>query len=211
MIAPKRQLNIRFLTWLLVPLLLLAIGSGILWSLQSRRISESLKNRALAAAEEDRPQDAISLLQRYLAYEKNPADDALSRYGFLLDKYGETTRMRQRAIPALEKALIKETDPATIRKIYTSLANILLDDEKFTDARKHLDWLTKPENQPTVPRESPEADAKTKPKRTKPRCSSSSAVRFRVKANTKTPSNATSTPSNSIPPRSTPISSSLGS
>jgi Tfp pilus assembly protein PilF len=103
----QRQINFKFLLGLIISIVVLAVGVRFVHGFQVRRQADALLRQAEAAAEEDNLPRALDYLTRYLGFRPDD-NDALARYGELLDTEGRQTkspRLRYRAFNVLEDAL----------------------------------------------------------------------------------------------------------
>ena len=78
-----RRLNLKLLAFLLVGLFALGGGLFLLNRIQVRRAAGALFAQAKEAERQNKSDQAMILLDRYLRYEPNDLD-ALTRYGILL-------------------------------------------------------------------------------------------------------------------------------
>jgi tetratricopeptide (TPR) repeat protein len=138
----KRQLNARFLLWLIIAVVVIGTSVHLVHSFQSRRNAGGFLTQAARREEQGDLGQATEYLRRYLAYV--PEDNnALAKYGLLLNQQASTPGGGQpvllvRAFSALEQVVRREPDRADARRTLVELAMKLGD---FTGAKDHLDVL----------------------------------------------------------------------
>ena len=164
----KRRLNVVFLGWLVLPLLLISIAGYALWYYQITRNAWKLLELSKSSQDKDDLEQAALYLQRFLNYKPDDTE-ALTRYGFLIDKGATTTATRLSALPVLERALRQLVLSSEVAKeqgkrdqvtrdnnqaaqVRRALGDILLEagtvnDEFFKRAQVYFDWLTNEDNQ----------------------------------------------------------------
>ena len=164
----KRRLNVVFLGWLIVPLIFLSIGGYLLWYFQINRSAIELINKSKKIEEEGGDiAEATAYLQKFLAYKPDDTE-ALTRYGFLIDKGAGNTSTRLSAVPVLERALRQLVTSAQTAKEKGKLEQLKLDNQQavevrraigeifieaglvnpefFREAQTYFDWLTEDVN-----------------------------------------------------------------
>src|SRR5262245_59111653 len=100
----RRKLNTTLFVCLLVALVVMGTGVHFVHAFQVRRSASGLLDQATEAENEKRYADAAKLLNHYLGYV--PEDtDALSRYGFALDKLPAAPVVRLRTLLIFDQVL----------------------------------------------------------------------------------------------------------
>jgi len=126
-----RRLNLRFVIVLLI--CGLAVGAGGYWlhTMQSHRHAALFLEQARQAKEDEKPQEAVGLLGRYL--ELAPDDTgALAELGLLLADLSQY----RRAYTTLEKVLRHDPERTDVRRRLVEVAITL---RRYSDARLHLE------------------------------------------------------------------------
>ncbi len=127
------RINFRFLTYLVI---LLVVVTATLFGINQYQLSRSsarLFDEAQKAKAESRYRDAEALYVRYLAFD-NSSVDALVELGRIRLAYGDASA----AYFNFEKALRLAGDRSDVRE---SLAELSLTLERYADAKSHADVL----------------------------------------------------------------------
>jgi tetratricopeptide (TPR) repeat protein len=133
------MVNLRALLVLLACALALGVGVHLVHGYQIKRNAGALLGQAEQAEQEAQPARAADYLGQYLGLE--PGDnDALARYGVLLDKLARNPRQRLRPFYLLEQVLRRDGSRADVRR---RLARMGTELEQFSAARAHLEVLLK--------------------------------------------------------------------
>jgi tetratricopeptide (TPR) repeat protein len=137
-----RKLNVKRLACLAGVVALFGGSTYFLHGFQVKRNAGALLQQADRAEQEDHPDKAADLLDRYLRLA--PGDvDALARYGSLLDTLADRTgrvRLRTEAFFVLDRVVNRRPEAEDVRR---HLVRIAMDPtmRRFTDAQDHLKTL----------------------------------------------------------------------
>lgn len=133
----KRELNLKFLGWLLGALLLGGVGVHALHEFQNRRHAGAWLQQAKQAERRGETWRRLNYLSRYLAYQ--PADyDVLADYGLLLDQEAASPQAREHAFVLLQRALTQNPDRHDVR---VRIVHRAMQRGCFTEAGDHLQIL----------------------------------------------------------------------
>src|SRR5438034_2732630 len=133
----RQRLNVKLLGYALGTTVLFTAATHLLHGYQLRRNASDLVSQASRAEQEGNLDQATEYLARYLGFV--PTDnDALARYGLLLDKQATTYKARRRVFEVLQQVLVREPERDDIRRREVHVAMKL---ERFIAARDHLNLL----------------------------------------------------------------------
>jgi len=118
----KRQVNVKFLVWLLAGLIVLSLGVHLTHNYQVRQQADGFLAQAAAAESRGEFPQAASALKQYLVFSPNDIA-AVIRYAFSLEKSAKSVQDRMQVAMLLEHALARE--PA--RHLLPELLDPLLD------------------------------------------------------------------------------------
>ena len=130
----RRQLNRRFLCWLLAGLSVVGVGTHVLHAYQVRRNAGNLLHQADLAEQRGEPSASADYLGRYLGLVPDDTD-ALVKYGLTLSKLAKNSRSRTQAFFTLEQGLRQAPHRDDVRRELVTLAFAL---NRLDDAREHL-------------------------------------------------------------------------
>src|SRR5262245_55944741 len=119
----RKRFNVRFAFYLLVSLIVLAVGTHFLHAYQVRRNSGVFLARADRAEQDGQFNQVADYLSRYLNL--NPDDvDAQARLALLLthERVANTPRGKYRAMMALDRVLLRQPDRHDLRRQSVRLA-----------------------------------------------------------------------------------------
>src|SRR5579864_5197322 len=134
-----RQLNVKFLVCLLVPILLLGACVHVLHGFQLKHSALALLKLASRAEETGDSVQAEKYLGMYLSY--RPADTAaMARYGLALVKLAKTREARLKALLILEQVLRRDPKRDDVRRKLVDF-EMRPDMRRFSDAEQHLKVL----------------------------------------------------------------------
>src|SRR5947207_4806925 len=103
----RRKVNVKFLGFLVLTLLVFGGSVHLVHALQVKSNASGLRRQAELAEEEERPQDVIKYLQRYLGYV--PEDlDALTTLGLTMEQLAKHPKERRRVFEMLDDILRKD-------------------------------------------------------------------------------------------------------
>jgi tetratricopeptide (TPR) repeat protein len=136
---PMRRLNFKLLLIAATVVLLLGAGTALAHYFQTGRIADALHWQADRAEKEDRPEDAVKYLHRYLEFVRDDWE-ARARLGRLLadDKLAVNARARENALFVLEQVLAHEPARNDLRPLLVRLA---MDLKRWKLAGDHLEIL----------------------------------------------------------------------
>jgi tetratricopeptide (TPR) repeat protein len=138
----RRKVNVKFLGCLVLAVLLFGGGVHAVHALQIKSNASGLRRQADLAQEQDRPEDTVKYLTRYLGYV--PEDlDALATLGLTLDKLAKNIKERHKVFELLDEVLRKEPERRDVRERQVRLALELgrYDPGRNADAAFHLEYL----------------------------------------------------------------------
>jgi tetratricopeptide (TPR) repeat protein len=133
----RRRLNVKGTAVLI--LVVAVLGGAVHWvhGLQVQHNAKALRARGLKAEETGDLDKAIGYLRLYLGFV--PGDDeALIRYGLLLDRRARTPRDRLQPFLVLEQALRRQPTRHDLRR---RLVEITMELGRYSDARAHIEAL----------------------------------------------------------------------
>ena len=135
-----RRLNLKLLVFLLVGLFVLGGGLILLNRFQTRRASGALFAQAKEAERQNKPGQAILLLDRYLRYKPNDLD-ALTRYGILLaDGTGNSLSNIDVTMGVMDRVLSQDPgNPEILRRAM----KLNYQRQRFTDSLNRAQELLK--------------------------------------------------------------------
>lgn len=138
----RRKVNVKFLGCFLLALLVLGGGVHLVHALQVKSNASGLRRQADLAQEQDRPEEAIKYLKRYLGYVPDDVD-ALAMLGLTLEKQTKTLKERRNVFLLLEEVLRKAPERRDVRERQVRLAMEVgrYDPGRYTDAAYHLEYL----------------------------------------------------------------------
>jgi tetratricopeptide (TPR) repeat protein len=138
----RRKVNVKFLGFLVLTVVLLGGGVHLVHALQVRSNASGLRRQAELAQEEGRTQDAIRYLERFLGYVPDDAE-AQAQLGLALEKEARTPKAWVRVFKVFEEVLKKDPTRRDIRERQARLAMELGrgDVGRFNDAVYHLEIL----------------------------------------------------------------------
>ena len=119
----RKRFNVRFALYLLVTLIVVAVGTHFLHAYQVRRNAGGFLARADQAEQDGQLSQAADYLGRYLSF--NPDDlDTQARFGMLLadERVSQSPRAKYRAMMALERVLLRQPDRHDLRRQSVRLA-----------------------------------------------------------------------------------------
>jgi tetratricopeptide (TPR) repeat protein len=132
-----RTLNVKFVAGLLVTTAFLAGGVHLLHGAQVKRNSVALKHRAELALSEQKLDEAVIYLRRYLGFQPNDLE-SLTNLGLTLDKLAKSPKQLVQVFFTLDRVLRMDPDRSDIRR---RLAEIAMDINRYNDAIYHLTSL----------------------------------------------------------------------
>ena len=136
----ERRLNLRLLTWVAVPTLLLVLGVSQLHRVQIKRNSIALLEQSRRAESNGDLVKAENYLRLFLGYQPNHAE-ALARYGLIRAVRARSVDDQIQTIQALERALRVDPDRRDVRR---RLVDVAMSLKSFAVARMHLEKLLGP-------------------------------------------------------------------
>jgi tetratricopeptide (TPR) repeat protein len=141
----KRQINFKFVAWMLVAIFILGAGTHFLHGFQVKLNARTLLEQAARAEGIGELQKAVSYYGRYLGFERDD-NSARAKYGIALDELGKKTgtpRNRIDAFLVMEQVLLHDPQRQDLRHrcIEIAMNKKLLN--RFDDARAHLVVLLK--------------------------------------------------------------------
>ena len=137
----RRRLNVKFLAFLLVALVLGGGGVHLVHGFQEGHTASALLGRGRQAERRGDLEEAATYTARYLAL--RPEDDeALGDYALLLDRRAATPRDRMIAYPVMERALARSPGRSDLRRKVIALA-MSAEVRRYRDARGHILTLLK--------------------------------------------------------------------
>jgi cellulose synthase operon protein C len=138
---PMRKLNFKLLLISVLAALLVGAGTCLAHYFQTGRIADALLWQADRAEKEDRPEDAVKYLRRYLEFARDDWE-ARARLGKLMarDKLAVNVRARESALFVLEQVLAHEPARNELRPL---LARLAMDLKRWKLAGDHLEILHK--------------------------------------------------------------------
>src|SRR5438105_2702305 len=117
-----RTLNVRFLCWMMLSVVILTVGVMSVHALQLRRNSDIFKSEAMKAVEKSQYDVAVHYYFLYLEYNRDDVD-ALIAYGRAYDKKeNKTRRDKVKIYENFEKVLRLEPDQHDIRRRLVEIA-----------------------------------------------------------------------------------------
>src|SRR5262249_15936022 len=115
MASPRISLNVRFLVWSLLALLVAGALVHLLYAVQWQRNSAALLAMANSAEAEGNKERCVRFLGQYVV--RMPSDtQAMARFGFMLDEPEQMPFVRRRARRAYEEVLIRDQDRTDVRR-----------------------------------------------------------------------------------------------
>ncbi len=138
----RRQINFKFLAWLLVGTVFFAVGTHFLHGFQIKRNAHSLLEAAARAEKEGDLQKAVSYYGRYLGFEAGDSS-ARARFAITLDELGKKTnkpKSREQALFVMEQVLLRDPERQDLRPrcIEIAMSPYL---RRFDVAQQHLKFL----------------------------------------------------------------------
>ena len=136
------KINVRLLIILLVAGVVTLTGIFVLYTIQIRRHDAGFLARARAGIESENPSERQSGLRHYRIYLSRHTEepDVRAEYGIALKKYGYLNN----AIEQLERAVRGNPENKDALKALADL--MMYQAHRYSDARRHLESLTKLEN-----------------------------------------------------------------
>src|SRR5438034_11617554 len=129
----RQRLNVKLLGYALGTTVLFTAATHLLHGYQLRRNASDLVSQASRAEQEGNLDQATEYLARYLGFV--PTDnDALARYGLLLDKQATTYKARRRVFEVLQQVLVREPARADVPRPEVRVAMTL---DRFIPPRAH--------------------------------------------------------------------------
>jgi tetratricopeptide (TPR) repeat protein len=140
----KKHVNAKAVLILAGGCLVLGVATHFLHGFQVKRNARGLLEQATVVEQEGQPSKAVEFLDQYLGMVPDD-NEALARYGVLLDGLAKTPRARVRAFFVLEQVVRRDGGRSDIRLRVARMATVL---GRFQDAKTHLKVLMKetPEN-----------------------------------------------------------------
>jgi tetratricopeptide (TPR) repeat protein len=128
------RLNRRFLLRVALAVVLLVTCYVVVHAVQLRRQTSALLTEASQAEEQGRPERAERFLRLYLNLDPQ-SEDALARYGLLLEKRPVASRPRRKIVDLYEQVLVRNGERHDIRRRLVALA---IEAGSFDVALTHL-------------------------------------------------------------------------
>ncbi|HVS40495.1 MAG TPA: tetratricopeptide repeat protein [Gemmataceae bacterium] len=135
----RRQIRFGRAAVVLVVVAVLGVGVYSLHAFQVRRTSSALLDQATAAEKAGDLEKSADYFARYLGLHPDD-DDALAKYGLVLDKLAKTPRQKGRAYLVLSQAIARSPEKDDVRR---RLATLAVEIGRTKDAREQLDYLLK--------------------------------------------------------------------
>ena len=156
----KRQINFKFLAWLLVGTIVFGTGTHFLHAFQMKRNAHVLLEEAKRAEEKGSLKQAVAFYTRYLGFERNDSS-ARAQLGIALDELGKKTKSpknREKGYFVMDQVLLREPQRRDLRErcIEIAMSPFM---NRFDEARQHLLALMNMKDSP------PSADLEYKPDR----------------------------------------------